>query len=84
MSAYIDRVHFRKFTDIHRRYPILEALSDDSILFDLSASDEGTIECAIHEGAANRIFRLEDFKRYLDDGVVKLKAEMSATDAEGR
>jgi hypothetical protein len=45
-------------------------------------SDDGIIECAIHEGAVNRLFRLEDLRRYLDEGVLKLKEEMSATDAE--
>jgi hypothetical protein len=80
---YVDRIRFRKCTDIRRRYPILEALWDDHILFDVSASDEGIIEFAIHEAAANRIFRLEDFRRYLDEGVSKLKVEMAATDDEG-
>ncbi len=84
MTSYVDHVRFRKFSDIHRRYPILEALSDESVLFDVGASDDGIIECAIHEGAVNRIFRLEDFRRYLDEGVQKLREEMFAADAEDR
>jgi hypothetical protein len=54
MTAYIDRVRFRKISDASRAYPIFEAVADDTVLFDLGATDDGVVEFAIHVGAENK------------------------------
>lgn len=60
--------HFRKFTDINRDYPLFELLDGETIIFDIGLSDEGSLEIAFHEGASNRVLKLDEFLKLLEEG----------------
>lgn len=69
---------FRKFTAVDREHPIIECLSSEVIVFDITKSTDGSWELGIHEGAAGTVLKLATFLDAIDQA--KLRFEQ---DAEG-
>jgi hypothetical protein len=49
MTPYVQHVRFRKFCPVAREYPIFELVEGDDVLLDVSSSDAGVLEVALHE-----------------------------------
>ena len=80
MRQTVDSVRFRKASDINRRYPVFEAVVEGRIVFDISASDDGVVDVALYEGAANMLFALADFRTLIAEGERLLEGEMRLPD----
>ena len=48
MTPYVKHVRFRKFSPVDREHPIFELVAGDEILLDISVSDDGVPEVALH------------------------------------
>lgn len=68
MLTTLANARFRKFSPIDRERPIFELVCEDVVLFDVARNDDGIVEVAIHEAAANKLFALEDLLAVLDAG----------------
>jgi hypothetical protein len=68
LDGRANKPHFRKFSPIDREHPIFELVEDDTVLFDISRSDAGEVEVALHAGGANRIFAHNELIRLLHEG----------------
>jgi hypothetical protein len=65
---FSEMLHFRKFSPIDKKYPIFELVEGDVVLLDVSANENGEIEVAVHEGAANRVLSLDVLTGLLEQG----------------
>ena len=77
MTQYVKHVRFRKFAPVDREYPIFELVEDDNVLLDISASDEGVIEVALHEAGTGKIFKLDELHAILLQGKRLLEEELA-------
>lgn len=76
MTQYVKNIQFRKFSPIDREYPIFELVEGDDVLLDVSVSDDGVLEVALHEAGGGKIFTLDDLHAILLHGKRLLEAEM--------
>mgnify|MGYP006982525597 CR=1 FL=1 len=76
MKTYAEDLHWRKFTDIDREYPILELVEVDQVLLDLGISDEGVWEFSIHSFGGGKVMTLELFESMLQSGKEILQKEL--------
>ena len=77
MAQYVQNVRFRKFAPVDREYPIFELVEGDDVLFDVSASDDGVLEVALHEAGRGKVFKLDDLHAILMQGKRLLEEEMA-------
>ena len=50
-----------KFSPIDREYPVYELIDENNdVLLDVSRSNEGVYEIALHEGSVGRVLPLDD------------------------
>jgi hypothetical protein len=77
MTQYVQHVRFRKFAPVDRQYPIFELLEDDDVLLDVSVSDEGVIEVALHAAGSGKICKLDELHAILLQGKRLLEEEMA-------
>jgi hypothetical protein len=77
MTQYVKHVRFRKFAPVDREYPIFELVEDNDVLLDVSASDEGVIEVALHAAGTGKIFKLDELHAILLQGRRLLEEEMA-------
>jgi hypothetical protein len=75
MAQYVKNVRFRKFSPIDRDYPIFELVEGDSVLLDISVSDEGVVEVALHAAGTGKVFTLNDLQAILLQGKRLLEEE---------
>ncbi len=78
MNSRVRNPHFRKFSPLDREHPIFELVEGDTVLFDISATDEGEIEVALHEGGANKLFSYDQLVQLLAEGRRILEEEMKS------
>src|SRR6266508_3134312 len=77
MTQYVKHVRFRKFSPVDREYRIFELVAGDEILLDVSVSDDGVPEAALHEASIGKIFKLDDLYAFLVQGKRLLEEEMA-------
>ena len=77
MTPYVQHVRFRKFAPVDREYPIFELVEGDDILLDVSSSDDGVLEVALHEASRGKIFKLDDLHAILMQGKRLLEEELA-------
>jgi len=77
MTQYVKHVRFRKFSPVDREYPIFELVEGDNVLLDVSSSDDGVLEVALHEASMGKIFKLDDLHAILMQGKRLLEEEMA-------
>ena len=77
MTQYVKHVRFRKFFPVDREYPIFELVAGDEILLDVSVSDDGVPEVALHEASIGKIFKFDDLHAFLVQGKRLLEEEMA-------
>jgi hypothetical protein len=77
MAQYVKNMRFRKFAPIDREYPIFELVEGDDVLLDVSASDDGVLEVALHDAGRGKIFKLDDLHAILMQGKRLLEEEMA-------
>jgi phage terminase large subunit-like protein len=77
MTQYVKNARFRKFAPIDREYPIFELVEGDDVLLDVSASEDGVLEVALHEAGRGKIFKLDDLYALLIQGKRLLEGEMA-------
>src|SRR5215813_367412 len=77
MTQYVKHVRFRKFSPVDREYPIFELVEGDNVLLDVSSSDDGVLEVALHEASIGKIFKLDDLHTILIQGKRLLEEEMA-------
>jgi hypothetical protein len=77
MTQYVKNVRFRKFSPVDREYPIFELVEGDDVLLDVSASDDGVLEVALHEAGRGKIFKYDDLYAILIQGKRLLEEEMA-------
>ena len=77
MTAYVKHVRFRKFSPVDREYLIFELVEGDNVLLDVSSSDDGVLEVALHEASIGKIFKLDDLHTILIQGKRLLEEEMA-------
>ena len=77
MTQYVKNVRWRKFSPLDRDYPIFEVVEGDDVLLDVSISDEGVVEVALHEAGGGKIFKLDDLHAILMHGKRLLEEEMA-------
>lgn len=80
MDGRVTKPHFRRFSPIDREHPIYELVEGDTVLLDVSATDAGEVEVALHEGGANRIFAHDELLRLLAEGRRLVDADMGEAD----
>ena len=68
LPRYVTNAHFRKFSPIDRKYPIIELVEDEIVLLDISISDADVTEVTLHSGVANRVFLLDQLRAWLAEG----------------
>jgi hypothetical protein len=84
MPTYVKSARFRKFTAVDREYPIFELVADDEVLLDISASDEGVLEVALHAGGANKLFLLDQLMEWIAEGKKLVEAETETAEWTGK
>jgi hypothetical protein len=77
MTQYVKNVRWRKFSPLDRDYPIFEVVEGDDVLLDVSVSDDGVVEVALHEAGGGKIFKLDDLHAILTQGKRLLEEEMA-------
>ncbi len=77
MTQYVKHVRFRKFSPVDREYPIFELAEEDDVLLDVSVSDDGILEVALHEACIGKVFKLDDLHAILMQGKQLLEEEMA-------
>ena len=77
MTQYVKHVRFRKFSPVDREYPIFELVEEDRVLLDVSSSDDGVLEVALHEASVGKIFKLDDLHAILMQGKRLLEEELA-------
>jgi hypothetical protein len=77
MTQYVKHVRFRKFSPVDREYPIFELVEGDHVLLDVSSSDDGVLEVALHEASLGKIFKLDELHTILMQGKRLLEEEMA-------
>ena len=77
MTPYVQHVRFRKFAPVDRKYPIFELVEGDDALLDVSSSDDGVLEVALHEASRGKVFKLDDLHAILMQGKCLLEEEMA-------
>lgn len=77
MTQYVKYVRFRKFSPLDREYPIFELVEGDDVLLDVSISDDGVREVALHEASIGKIFKLDDLHTILMEGKRLIEEEMA-------
>ena len=77
MIPYVQQVRFRKFAPVDREYPIFELVEGDDVLLDVSSSDDGVLEVALHEASRGKVFKLDDLHAILVQGKRLLEEEMA-------
>jgi hypothetical protein len=77
MTQYVKNVRWRKFSPLDRDYPIFEVVEGDDVLLDVSISDAGVIEVALHTAGIGKIFTLDDLHAILMQGKRLLEEEMA-------
>src|SRR5215510_12133987 len=77
MTQYVKQVRFRKFSPVDREYPIFELVEGDDVLLDVSSSDDGVLEVALHEASKGKVFKLDDLHAILMQGNRLLEEEMA-------
>jgi hypothetical protein len=81
MTQYVKHVRFRKFSPVDREYPIFELVEGDDALLDVSSdvssSDDGVLEVALHEASIGKLFKLDDLHAILMQGKRLLEEEMA-------
>ena len=77
MTPYVQHVRFRKFSPVDREYPIFELVEGDDVLLDVSSSDDGVLEVALHEASRGKVFKLDDLYAILMQGKRLLEEEMA-------
>jgi hypothetical protein len=77
MTNYVKNVRFRKFAPIDREYPIFELVEGNDVLLDVSASDDGVLEVALHEAGRGKVFKYDDLHAILLQGKRLLEEEMA-------
>jgi len=77
MTQYVKHVRFRKFSPVDREYSIFELVEGDDILLDVSSSDDGVLEVALHEASKGKIFKLDDLHAILMEGKRLIEEEMA-------
>jgi len=73
----VKNVRFRKFSPVDREYPIFELVEGADVLLDVSASDDGVLEVALHEAGRGKIFKYDDLYAILIQGKRLLEEEMA-------
>ncbi len=76
MTQYVKNIRFRKFSPVEREYPIFEVVEGDAVLLDVSVSDDGVLEVALHPSGAGKIFKLDDLYAILVEGKHLLEESM--------
>ena len=71
------KYHFRKFSPIDREYSVFELVNNDTILLDVSTTDDGEIEVAFHEALSGKILKYDELQNFLKEGL-RLAKEDSA------
>ena len=77
MTPYVQHVQLRKFAPVDREYPIFELVEGDDVLLDVSSSDDGVLEVALHEASREKVFKLDDLHAILMQGKRLLEEEMA-------
>ena len=77
MTPYVKDVRFRKFAPVDREYPIFELVEGDDVLLDVSSSDDGVLEVALHEASIGKVFKFDDLHAILMQGKRLLEEEMA-------
>ena len=77
MTPYMQHVRFRKFCPVDREHPIFELVEGDEVLLDVSSSDDGVLEVALHEASRGKVFKLDDLYAILMQGKRLLEEEMA-------
>ena len=77
MTPYVQHVRLRKFAPVDREYPIFELVEGDNVLLDISSSDDGILEVALHEASVGKLFKLDDVHAILMQGKRLLEEEMA-------
>src|SRR5262249_30732235 len=77
MTPYVQQVRFRKFAPVDREYPIFELVEGDDVLLDVSSSDDGVLEVALHEASIGKVFKLDDLHAILMQGKRLLEEDMA-------
>lgn len=78
MSDSTNQLYFRKFAPIDRANAIYELLDGDQVLLDVSASDDGVFEVAMHNGVVNKVFDYDKFVELLSEGRRLVEEDMKA------
>ena len=77
MTPYVQHVRFRKFSPVDRESPIFELVEGDDVLLDVSSSDAGVLEVALHEASRGKVFKLDDLYAILMQGKRLLEEDMA-------
>jgi hypothetical protein len=77
VTPYVQHVQFRKFSPVDREYPIFELVEGDDVMLDVSSSDDGVLEVALHEASIGKVFKLDDLHVILTQGKRLLEEEMA-------